>query len=321
MAGFTGGRRAPNVSQYIANLNTIHSPQDMQQDDEGFRLEDDLAVFTNAEFYNFDLEGDPGIEQVPGTYDPAHEERARRANASGAKNTHKMEYMNGMRSPSMITLIVLFRHLEFYLSIIIHNKCWPLFSENFPIPNFPPYLSNSPSTTLEPSYPSVSTYAGTTSPTVFAFPTPPTHSSVNQKNGPPLSTPTTNPSSPTSPTTSHFAAEEDKRRRNTAASARFRVKKKQREQALERTAKELGDKAKELEKRVTQLETENEWLRGLVVDRNGVVGLEKAMKDREEMVEKVEGEKDRKKGVGTIGSGWEKKQLQPETGLTFASAG
>lgn len=79
------------------------------------------------------------------------------------------------------------------------------------------------------------------------------------------------------------------------------MKKKQREQALERTAKELGDKAKELEKRVTQLETENEWLRGLVVDRNGVVGLEKAMKDREEMVEKVEGERDRKKGVGTIG--------------------
>lgn len=114
-----------------------------------------------------------------------------------------------------------------------------------------------------------------------------------------MNTPTTNPSSPTSPTTSHFAAEEDKRRRNTAASARFRVKKKQREQALERTAKELSDKAKELEKRVNQLETENEWLRGLVVDRNGVVGLEKAMKDREEAIEKVEGERDRKKGVGT----------------------
>lgn len=175
------------------------------------------------------------------------------------------------------------------------------FQENYPIPNFPPYLANSPTTTNEPSYPSVSSYAGTTSPPVFAFPTPVTPSSVNQKNGPPLNSPTTNPSSPTSPTVSHFAAEEDKRRRNTAASARFRVKKKQREQALERTAKELGDKAKELEKRVTQLETENEWLRGLVVDRNGVVGLEKAMKDREEMIEKVEGERDRKKGVGTIG--------------------
>lgn len=120
MAGFNGSRRAPNVSQYIANLNTIHSPQDMQPDDEGFRLEDDLAVFTNAEFYNFDMEGDPGIEQVPVNYDPAHEERARRANASGAKNTHKMEFMNGLRSPLMIKkMIVIFSPLSsFYVSII-----------------------------------------------------------------------------------------------------------------------------------------------------------------------------------------------------------
>ncbi len=61
----------------------------------------------------------------------------------------------------------------------------------------------------------------------------------------------------------------------------------------------MGDKAKELERRVAQLETENEWLRGLLVERNGAVGLEKAIKDREEVTEKVEGEKDRKKGVGT----------------------
>lgn len=315
MVGFTGGRRAPNVSQYIANLNTIHSPQDMQQEDEGFRLEDDLAVFTNAEFYNFDMEGDPGIEQVPTTYDPAHEERARRANASGAKNPHKMEYMNGMPSSSWLDWLSCFATSW---TVIVRSPSTTradlVFPDNFSIPNFPPYLSNSPTTTMEPSYPSVSTYAGTTSPTVFAFPPPHTHSSVNHKNGPPLDTPNTNPNSPTSPTTSPFAAEEDKRRRNTAASARFRVKKKQREQALERTAKELGDKAKELEKRVAQLETENEWLRGLVVDRNGVVGLEKAMKDREEVLEKVEGEKDRKKGVGTTGSDWENKQRRPEPG-------
>lgn len=80
--------------------------------------------------------------------------------------------------------------------------------------------------------------------------------------------------SPTSPTaadtpTSRLAAEEDKRRRNTAASARFRVKKKQREQALERQAKDLADKTKALEDKVVKLETENEWLRGLVVERDG----------------------------------------------------
>lgn len=65
------------------------------------------------------------------------------------------------------------------------------------------------------------------------------------------------------------AAEEDKRRRNTAASARFRVKKKQREQALEQTAKEMQDKAARLEQKVQQLETENAWLKGLITEKNG----------------------------------------------------
>ncbi|KAM0795047.1 hypothetical protein BDR22DRAFT_787434, partial [Usnea florida] len=60
-------------------------------------------------------------------------------------------------------------------------------------------------------------------------------------------------------------AEEDKRRRNTAASARFRVKKKQREMALEISAKNLENKTRQLEQRIGRLETENEWLRGLVV--------------------------------------------------------
>jgi hypothetical protein len=62
-------------------------------------------------------------------------------------------------------------------------------------------------------------------------------------------------------------AEEDKRRRNTAASARFRVKKKQREQALEKTAKDMTDKAHKLEKKVAELELENKWLKGLITER------------------------------------------------------
>lgn len=68
---------------------------------------------------------------------------------------------------------------------------------------------------------------------------------------------------------SRMAAEEDKRRRNTAASARFRIKKKQREQALEKSAKEMTDKVTSLENKVSQLETENKWLKNLLVDKNG----------------------------------------------------
>ena len=67
---------------------------------------------------------------------------------------------------------------------------------------------------------------------------------------------------------SRVAAEEDKRRRNTAASARFRIKKKQREQALEKSAKEMTDKVNALESRISQLETENKWLKNLLVEKN-----------------------------------------------------
>lgn len=67
---------------------------------------------------------------------------------------------------------------------------------------------------------------------------------------------------------SRVAAEEDKRRRNTAASARFRIKKKQREQALEKSAKEMTEKVTSLENKVAQLETENKWLKNLLVEKN-----------------------------------------------------
>lgn len=103
MAGFNG-RRAPNVSQYIANLNTITSPHDVPtQQDENFGIEEDLAVFTNTEFFDFDLGGE-GIEHPSVIYDPSQEERARRENAAAHKNSHKVDFVNGMdREPSSVT--------------------------------------------------------------------------------------------------------------------------------------------------------------------------------------------------------------------------
>ncbi len=58
--------------------------------------------------------------------------------------------------------------------------------------------------------------------------------------------------------------DEDKRRRNTAASARFRIKKKQREQALQAAARENADRVQALENRITELALENKWLRSLL---------------------------------------------------------
>ncbi|KAG1891020.1 hypothetical protein F4604DRAFT_1703877 [Suillus subluteus] len=85
------------------------------------------------------------------------------------------------------------------------------------------------------------------------------------------------PASPVSPSgeetqgdfTNPLSAAEDKRRRNTAASARFRLKKKEREAALERRAKELEERVVELERECEGLRRENGWLKGLVV---GVTG-------------------------------------------------
>lgn len=54
MSGYSG-RRAPNVSQYIANLNMVASPQDVSLQQDAFSFEDDLAMFTNAQFFDFDL--------------------------------------------------------------------------------------------------------------------------------------------------------------------------------------------------------------------------------------------------------------------------
>lgn len=80
---------------------------------------------------------------------------------------------------------------------------------------------------------------------------------------------------------SRHAAEEDKRKRNTAASARFRIKKKQREQALEKSAKDMTDKVTMLESRISALETENKWLKSLVTEKHGNKDdvLEKLLKE------------------------------------------
>ncbi|ORX98197.1 hypothetical protein K493DRAFT_214661 [Basidiobolus meristosporus CBS 931.73] len=66
----------------------------------------------------------------------------------------------------------------------------------------------------------------------------------------------------------HTNVEMDKRRRNTAASARFRIKKKIREQELEKTVQDMTAKAESLASTVKDLEKEVEWLRALLLEKN-----------------------------------------------------
>jgi hypothetical protein len=104
---------------------------------------------------------------------------------------------------------------------------------------------------------------------------------------------------------SRFAAEEDKRRRNTAASARFRVKKKQREAALEKQSKEMTDKVTSLENRINQLEMENKWLKGLITEKSDVKGMEEQFKKFESERKTQEKEAHRSTELRTDGVGTE----------------
>ncbi|KAG0736244.1 hypothetical protein G6F62_010871 [Rhizopus arrhizus] len=72
----------------------------------------------------------------------------------------------------------------------------------------------------------------------------------------------------TSSKRSQKLSKDDKRKRNTAASARFRIKKKMREKALQTTASEMTEKATRMEQRVHELETEIKWLKALIVEKD-----------------------------------------------------
>jgi hypothetical protein len=55
------GRRGPNVSEYIANLNAIPTAQDIQAANSELNFEDDLAMFTNTQFFDFDMGQDADL--------------------------------------------------------------------------------------------------------------------------------------------------------------------------------------------------------------------------------------------------------------------
>ncbi|KAI9507475.1 hypothetical protein F5148DRAFT_110959 [Russula earlei] len=95
-----------------------------------------------------------------------------------------------------------------------------------------------------------------------------------------------------------LAAAEDKRRRNTAASARFRLKKKEREAALEKKSKELEIRVSELERECEGLRRENGWLKGLVV---GVTGVGATQQQPQQSVSATAGVKRPREDVDGVG--------------------
>ncbi|KAF7975748.1 hypothetical protein HWV62_8531 [Athelia sp. TMB] len=83
---------------------------------------------------------------------------------------------------------------------------------------------------------------------------------------------------------------EDKRRRNTVASARFRIKKKQRSINLERSVSDLTGRAEELEREATELRRENGWLKEIVMLKGRSLQQNRAYQEGDEASDSQESE-------------------------------
>ncbi|KAH9907921.1 hypothetical protein F4778DRAFT_719644 [Xylariomycetidae sp. FL2044] len=240
MATNYSGRRgqAANVSQLLQDLNRIPEPAAAPSEENLSGLDDELARFTNTTF----IDWDSGNTTAP---TPQLSMDIDSSNSPTTSPTAAMGDLN----------------FDFNLPADFNG-----FDFTYPTPNASAYPPESIGNHLQPLQPS---------------PTYPTNASQQNAYGTPISQAgekrKSDASIPAPPPRrqlsmeeqSRLAAEEDKRRRNTAASARFRVKKKAREQALEKREKELADKVGSLEGRIQLLETENKWLRNLVMEKSG----------------------------------------------------
>ncbi|KAM0553824.1 hypothetical protein ACHAPJ_007170 [Fusarium lateritium] len=247
MSNFNG-RRGPNVSQYLRDLNAINHQE--TSNDEPFNMEEDLALFTNTQFVDFETGRNVDYQAQPVKVD-----------MEAPPSTSPSDGMTP--APSVVGDITT-NNFDF----IQGDFSFPDFANAYPstplngfadgAQNFPSMQPNGPAgyqpvpqqQQQQPHYGQQAT----------------PQASTEKRNS--ESAPGAGRGSLNFEEASRHAAEEDKRRRNTAASARFRIKKKQREQALEKSAKEMSEKVSALESKVNQLEMENKWLKNLLVEKN-----------------------------------------------------
>ncbi|KAK3344384.1 hypothetical protein B0T25DRAFT_325346 [Lasiosphaeria hispida] len=237
-------RRGVNVSQYLRNLN-VQEPaveETVITDDD---LAKDLALFTNTQFFDFET-GQNTDYQAPPTKPEAPTRSPSIAEDATPTDTAMGEFSTGLD----------FMPSDFNFGDFSSTYTSPT------IPSFTDSLGN-----LQPIQPNPQTaYPPPVSQHQSGYVPPTPRIGVAQERKAKLNSSNRMLSFEDA---SRLAAEEDKRKRNTAASARFRIKKKQREQALEKSAKEMTDKVTALESRISALETENKWLKSLVTEKHG----------------------------------------------------
>lgn len=84
------GRRGPNMSQYLRDLNAV-SPQDATADD-SIEIHDDLSFFANTQFYDLDS-GQNTDYQAPPVKPDAVTQAPEPASVMGEMSS--IDFMNG----------------------------------------------------------------------------------------------------------------------------------------------------------------------------------------------------------------------------------
>lgn len=97
------GRTGPNVSEYIANLNAIPSATDLSNDEE-FNLDADLAMFTNTQFFDYDLGHDTDLQAAGDGHAQGRGQEGTVAPDNVDMNS--LEFMNGKLFLSFVFRVV-----------------------------------------------------------------------------------------------------------------------------------------------------------------------------------------------------------------------
>lgn len=264
--------------------------QQQQRPQDFGNFEDDIALFTNTDFFDFDLNAP--MSDMPNDF----------AFRNGQQQGHPIRSPNSNDKMAYIA-----QQPAYYQSMTGYPNSAPMSASNSLPPSPPnglPYAGHIQQS--QPTVPSAHHFATVLSPQQQQHGL---QSAGQKRNAVAIASPVEYDDQFRGP------AEEDKRRRNTAASARFRVKKKQREQALEKTAKEMTDRVQVLEARIGQLEMENQWLKGLITEKNVKVDNVPMVEPEDKNEEAVKAKKAKTEHKPTKDGKEGEKLVQVETSL------
>jgi hypothetical protein len=120
MSGYNG-RHGPNVSKYVANLNTIPTQQDLLA--EPLNIEEDLALFTNNDFIDWNEN-----DNLNTSLDFLETEQQQRPSRQHAVTSHisaadepKMDYPMTGKCPACHYVSVYRSHIVFIASVSSFN--------------------------------------------------------------------------------------------------------------------------------------------------------------------------------------------------------